>query len=92
MYRIIIIFFLTKISFSQELLKISKKEFLIENEADSGSWKAIQKGTKLFNAFCRASQPQGTFKPDEILSTTLFIPVAFVNFSIESPNPFDFSI
>lgn len=47
---LIALFFLAEISFSQELLKISKKEFLIENEADSGAWKMLQKGVKLYNS------------------------------------------
>nr|AKH48649.1 hypothetical protein [uncultured marine virus] len=34
----------------------------------------------------RSSQPQ----PPGILSANFFIPVAFVNFSILSPNPLDF--
>jgi len=48
-FIILISLMITSNVFGQELLKITKKEFLIENEPDSGAWKKLQEGVKLYN-------------------------------------------
>jgi len=43
------LFLIINTNFAQELLPISKKEFIIKNQPDSGAWKALTEAEKVFN-------------------------------------------